>query len=238
MKPYPIILPALLIASAQSMFAAVPKLSAASLTVSRGEPWLLYGTRLDAPQTTVFVAGGAIFLPDQKTQAFYRLQLHKLGSAVRRDGPMMDLMGPWWGSSPWPAIWWNLNVQLAYQPCAPANRPELRDSLVTMIETNADRMGQCVPAKWGGPKAMAVGRVSSYDGLSLARALSDSLNCTLQAALIAGARLVMTLAGPAGLGPGDLPRSAGSPLSNLKRQSPENEQQINCTNNLGVKTKP
>lgn len=109
----------------------------------------------------------AIFIPDQEAARFYWLQLYKLGSAVRAEGPMLDLAGPWWGGGPWPAIWWNLNVQLAYQPCAPANRPELLDSLVGMIEANADRMGQCVPAKWGGPRAMAVGRVSSYDGRSL-----------------------------------------------------------------------
>jgi hypothetical protein len=121
---------------------------------------------------------GGVLVPDRQTQAFYWLQLYKLGSAVRADGPLMDLMGPWWGGGPWPAIWWNLNVQLAYQPCAPANRPELLDSLVGMIETNADRMGQCVPAKWGGPHAIAVGRVSSYDGRSLIEDSGEAGNLT------------------------------------------------------------
>lgn len=36
---------------------------------------------------------GAVFVPDWHTQAFYWLQLYKLGSAVRVDGPMMDLTG-------------------------------------------------------------------------------------------------------------------------------------------------
>jgi len=108
----------------------------------------------------------AVSVPDAKAQAFYYLQIYKLASATRPDGPMMDLMGPWYGGGPWPGIWWNLNVQLAYQPCAPANRVELLDSLIGMIERNADAMGKRVPAEWGGPRALAMGRISSYDGAS------------------------------------------------------------------------
>jgi len=124
----------------------------------------------------------AIMIPDAAAQAYYYLQLYKLASAVRADGPMLDLMGPWYGGGPWPAIWWNLNVQLAYQLCAPANRPELLDSLVGMIEKNADAMGSSVPADEGGPRAMAIGRISSYDGRSVMDGEAGNLSWTLAVA--------------------------------------------------------
>jgi len=121
---------------------------------------------------------GAIVVPDTVVQRYYWLQLYKLGSAVRGDGPMLDLMGPWYGEGPWPSAWWNLNVQLSYQLCAPANRADLLDSLVGMIERNADAMGRCVPPQWGGPHAIAVGRISSYDGTSLIEAEPEAGNLT------------------------------------------------------------
>ncbi|MEX2382276.1 MAG: hypothetical protein WD490_07835 [Opitutales bacterium] len=109
----------------------------------------------------------AIGVPDPARQAFYYQQLYKLGSAMRAGGPMLDLMGPWYGGGPWPGIWWNLNVQLAYQLCAPANRVELLDNLVTFLERNADEMSRRVPAAMGGAHALAIGRISSTDGASL-----------------------------------------------------------------------
>ena len=41
---------------------------------------------------------------------------------MRDDGPILDLNGPWFNDTPWPAIWWNLNIQLTYSPLARANR--------------------------------------------------------------------------------------------------------------------
>ena len=48
-----------LLAGAQPAVAAGPELSAASMTVSPDEPWLIYGTQLDAPNLAIFVAGVA-----------------------------------------------------------------------------------------------------------------------------------------------------------------------------------
>src|SRR5207253_1036530 len=54
--------------------------------------------------------------PDARLEAYYWIQIYKLGSAMRPDGPILDLNGPWFNATPWPAIWWNLNIQLTYSP--------------------------------------------------------------------------------------------------------------------------
>ncbi|QRP43277.1 Tat pathway signal sequence domain protein [Amycolatopsis sp. FDAARGOS 1241] len=53
-----------------------------------------------------------VSLPDTRLQSFYWIQLYKLASAARRDAPVMATSGPWLENTPWPATWWNLNVQL------------------------------------------------------------------------------------------------------------------------------
>src|SRR5256885_390618 len=56
--------------------------------------------------------------PDARLEAYYWIQIYKLGSAMRPDGPILDLNGPWFNATPWPAIWWNLNIQLTYSASA------------------------------------------------------------------------------------------------------------------------
>jgi hypothetical protein len=64
-------------------------------------------------------------LPDQRLQSFYWLQLYKVASAARRDAPVMATSGPWLEPTPWPATWWNLNVQLEYWLIHGSNHLEL-----------------------------------------------------------------------------------------------------------------
>ncbi|MFI0449862.1 glycosyl hydrolase family 95 catalytic domain-containing protein [Actinomadura sp. 6N118] len=64
-------------------------------------------------------------LPDSRTQAFYWIQLYKIASAARRDAPVMATSGPWLEPTPWPAVWWNLNVQLEYWMIHGSNHLEL-----------------------------------------------------------------------------------------------------------------
>src|ERR1051325_8259066 len=45
--------------------------------------------------------------PDARLEAYYWIQIYKLGSAMRADGPILDLNGPWFNATPWPGIWWN-----------------------------------------------------------------------------------------------------------------------------------
>jgi alpha-L-fucosidase 2 len=66
-----------------------------------------------------------ISIPDKQLEAFYWAQIYKLGTCVRPDGPVLDLMGPFYRTTSWPGIWWNLNVQLTYWPVYPSNHLEL-----------------------------------------------------------------------------------------------------------------
>jgi alpha-L-fucosidase 2 len=63
-------------------------------------------------------------LPNASVESFYWVQLYKMGSASRDGGPILDLMGPWFRTTTWPAIWWNLNVQLTYWPFYASNHVE------------------------------------------------------------------------------------------------------------------
>jgi hypothetical protein len=64
-------------------------------------------------------------IPDARLQSFYWLQLYKVASAARKDAPAMATCGPWLENTPWPATWWNLNVQLEYWLIHGSNHLEL-----------------------------------------------------------------------------------------------------------------
>lgn len=64
-------------------------------------------------------------ISDSRLQSFYWIQLYKVASAARRDAPVMATCGPWLESTPWPATWWNLNVQLEYWLIHGSNHLEL-----------------------------------------------------------------------------------------------------------------
>src|SRR5206468_2318739 len=72
--------------------------------------------------------------PDARLEAYYWIQIYKLGSAMRPDGPILDLNGPWFNATPWPGIWWNLNIQLTYSPLFRANRLDLAESLLRNLD--------------------------------------------------------------------------------------------------------
>ncbi|GAA3436161.1 glycosyl hydrolase family 95 catalytic domain-containing protein [Kutzneria kofuensis] len=71
-------------------------------------------------------------IPDGRLQSFYWIQLYKVASATRRNAPVMATTGPWLEPTPWPATWWNLNVQLEYWLINGSNHLEL-DSLTRAI---------------------------------------------------------------------------------------------------------
>ncbi|MEU4667741.1 Tat pathway signal sequence domain protein [Amycolatopsis sp. NPDC023774] len=66
-----------------------------------------------------------VSIPDTRLQSFYWIQLYKLASAARREAPVMATSGPWLENTPWPATWWNLNVQLEYWLIHGSNHLEL-----------------------------------------------------------------------------------------------------------------
>ncbi|OIV35813.1 Tat pathway signal sequence domain protein [Mangrovactinospora gilvigrisea] len=83
-------------------------------------------------------------VPDARLQAFYWIQLYKTASATRRDRPVMATCGPWLEPTPWPATWWNLNVQLEYWLIQGSNHIDQLDSLTRALAEHADRLGDAL----------------------------------------------------------------------------------------------
>ncbi|WP_316799544.1 glycosyl hydrolase family 95 catalytic domain-containing protein [Pedobacter frigidisoli] len=106
-----------------------------------------------------------VSLPDKRMENFYWIQLYKLASITRENKILIDLMGPWASSTPWPAIWWNLNTQLTYSPVFAANHLELTKPLFQSFKTNLQNLINNAPEKWRYNSAF-IGRSSSYDLIS------------------------------------------------------------------------
>ncbi|HEU4422745.1 MAG TPA: Tat pathway signal sequence domain protein [Pilimelia sp.] len=74
-----------------------------------------------------FYGRSLVSVPDKRLQRFYWIQLYKAAAATRADAPVVTEWGPWFpevGNS-WTAVWWNLNVQVAYPLINGSNHPEL-----------------------------------------------------------------------------------------------------------------
>lgn len=75
-------------------------------------------------------------------------------------------MGPWFHNvTPWPAIWWNLNIQLTYSPMCVIGHSELSEPLLKLLDDHVGNLLKNVPAECP-YLAIAVGRTSSYDCVS------------------------------------------------------------------------
>ncbi|WP_405675353.1 Tat pathway signal sequence domain protein [Streptomyces sp. NBC_01511] len=86
-------------------------------------------------------------LPDARLQSFYWIQLYKVASAARGDAPVMATCGPWLESTPWPATWWNLNVQLEYWLIHGSNHLEL-DAVTRALGEFRDQLTAEVPTPY------------------------------------------------------------------------------------------
>ncbi len=101
---------------------------------------------------------------EPEKEAFYWIQMYKLASASRGDGPILDLMGPWYNDTFWPMVWGDLNVQLIYWTHLTANRMELGESLVNNIDKYHDNLMGNVPKHW--KDSAAVGALFPQDMVS------------------------------------------------------------------------
>ena len=86
-------------------------------------------------------------IPDQRLQSFHWIQLYKVASGSRAGGPVMATCGPWLEPTPWPAVWWNLNVQLEYWLIHGSNHLEL-DSITTTLDANRQQLINNVPSAY------------------------------------------------------------------------------------------
>ncbi|CAA6677726.1 MULTISPECIES: glycosyl hydrolase family 95 catalytic domain-containing protein [unclassified Lentimonas] len=85
---------------------------------------------------------------DAEKEAFYWIQMYKFASATRGNGPILDLMGPWYNKTFWPMVWGDLNVQLIYWTHLTANRLEAGESLVNNIDKYAGNLSGNAPKGW------------------------------------------------------------------------------------------
>lgn len=95
-----------------------------------------------------FYAQSFVSLPDKKLENFYWAQLYKLASATRQGGAIADNCGPWLVLTPWPAAWWNLNVQLSYWPSYTSNHTELSRVLSDAVAAGGANLVQNVPPRY------------------------------------------------------------------------------------------
>lgn len=101
---------------------------------------------------------------ESEKEAFYWIQMYKLASASRGDGPILDLMGPWYNDTFWPMVWGDLNVQLIYWTHLTANRMELGESLVNNIDKYHDNLTGNVIGRW--KDSAAIGALFPQDMVS------------------------------------------------------------------------
>lgn len=90
---------------------------------------------------------GFLSLPDARLQRFYWIQLYKVASAARADAPVMATCGPWLEPTPWPATWWNLNVQLEYWLIHGSNHLEL-DAVTRALSEFRDNLSNQLHAPY------------------------------------------------------------------------------------------
>lgn len=79
-------------------------------------------------------------IPDARTEDFYWIQIYKMATASRPGGPAVDLFGPYYKTSPWPGMWWNLNIQLTYYPVYESNHLELGENLIDIVDDNFEAL--------------------------------------------------------------------------------------------------
>jgi hypothetical protein len=85
---------------------------------------------------------------DPEKEAFYWIQMYKFASATRGNGPVMDLMGPWYHRTFWPMVWGDLNVELQYWTHLTANRLDVGSSLCNWFDQHEAQLFKNVPDRW------------------------------------------------------------------------------------------
>ena len=108
-----------------------------------------------------FYPKSMVSVPDGEVESFYWIQMYKMGSASRGGGPICDLMGPWFTETQWPAIWWNLNIQLTYWPFYMANHLDEAEPLIETLW--GQRANLAANADNASGEAYAIGRAAGPD---------------------------------------------------------------------------
>ncbi len=108
--------------------AAIARSAADAVRAASAQPWADFVNSHQAAWRAHYQQS-FLSLPDPWWQSFYWNQIYKIRAATRRDGVILGILGPWDQPTPWPGIWWNLNVQLTYWPLYTSNHLELAEPL-------------------------------------------------------------------------------------------------------------
>ena len=103
-----------------------------------------------------YYSAGLIEIPDKKAENFYNIQLYKIAASSAKGGPAMDLMGPFYKTTQWPAIWWNLNVQLTYMSTLGTNRLEQCENYIELIDESFEDIVSCTKTQTCGDYTWAL----------------------------------------------------------------------------------
>lgn len=95
-----------------------------------------------------FYSKSFLSIPDVRMESFYWIQLYKMATCSRPDGPAVDLNGPYFRVTQWPGLWWNLNVQLTYWLVYESNHLEMGENLITLV----DECFETLLSRFRGPK--------------------------------------------------------------------------------------
>jgi hypothetical protein len=107
-----------------------------------------------------------ISIPDKRLEANYWIQNYKIGSALKKDGMPLDLLGPWFRATPWPRIWANLNVQITYPIMNQLGCYNQANTLFRYIDNNNQHFIDAVPKKYRDNGASMGRGFSVYTGTS------------------------------------------------------------------------
>ncbi|GIP33256.1 glycoside hydrolase family 95-like protein [Paenibacillus sp. J2TS4] len=103
-----------------------------------------------------------VSIPDTRLEGFYWIQMYKLASATRAHHLLIDNQGPWLTTTPWPGVWFNMNVQMSYSPVYASNRLDIGQSLIRALDRNQEQLIRNVPEPFRHDSA-GLGRSCSYD---------------------------------------------------------------------------
>jgi hypothetical protein len=113
-----------------------------------------------------YYAKSFVSIPDKKVERYYWMQIYKMGAATRRDGVVLDQIGPWLRATAWARVWCNINIEIAYHSMMTCNHLEQCKPFVDLFGDPANwrKFENAVPEKYRGKGAMAVGRTMDIRG--------------------------------------------------------------------------
>ena len=130
----------------------------------------------------------ATFDNTTKMESFYWAQIYKFACSSREGKPIVDIMGPWpVVSTPWCAVWMNLNTQLTYSWMARANRSELSKSLWQGFKDNRENLVWNAQAQgtlhYSDGSTQALDTRTATDAIAMARSSHYGMRTKLNPAL-------------------------------------------------------